>query len=118
MRVINIKAGEQYTVYCGRDYGRHKSVGLGNPFVVGKHGTRDECCRLFTELLFGYTDEVYKLLNESLEQTNARSQALQDAVLNLPSDAVLGCWCKPARCHCDSIVEYWGMMRSSENWTG
>ena len=110
MRVINVKSGEQYTHYAGRDFGQHKGIGLGNPFIVGKHGARGECCRLFADLLFGHTDQVHKLLGETIEQTNARSQLLQKLVLSLPSDAVLGCWCKPEACHCDMIVDYWEMI--------
>lgn len=29
------------------------------------------------------------------------------AIMALPEDAVLGCWCKPKACHCDVIVELW-----------
>lgn len=92
MRVINVKSGEQYTVYCGRDsYGR-KGIGLGNPFIVGRDGDRNKCCDLFEQHLFnGKSDEAEKL---------------RQLVLSLPSDAVLACWCKPARCHCDSIVKF------------
>ena len=125
MRVINIKLGEQYTHYAGRDYGRHKSIGLGNPFIVGKHGGRGECCDLFERLILADfldavsivsegRDDVYgirnmcKLLKLSIEELESLQSDLWDAIRALPKDAVLGCWCKPQRCHCDSIVRYSG----------
>ena len=52
----------------------------GNPFVIGKDGNRDEVCDRFE------TEVLPKLDLEPLKGKH------------------LICWCKPARCHGDSII--------------
>ena len=82
MKVVHCKR-EPYTVYIGRP-----SV-LGNPFVIGKDGTRDDVIDKF-ERWARYSSEVM----ETIER--------------LPADSVLGCWCKPNKpCHGDVIVKLW-----------
>ena len=85
MRVVN-KYKEKYTVYIGRG-----SI-FGNPFVMGKDGSREEVINLYRHYVTQNLD-VYK------------------AICNLPKDAILGCFCKPQKCHGDVIVElyndYW-----------
>lgn len=61
-------------IYCGR------GSKWGNPFVIGKDGDRDEVCDKF----------------ESLILPNLDVSALRG------KDLV--CFCKPKRCHCDSIL--------------
>jgi len=61
-------------VYCGR------GSPYGNPFVVGKDGTRDEVCDRFEA-------EVLPTLDVS---------ALRGKNLI--------CFCKPKRCHCDAML--------------
>jgi hypothetical protein len=61
-------------VYCGR------GSAYGNPFVIGRDGDRDAVCDKFDA-------KVLPTLNVSpLRGKN------------------LKCFCKPARCHCDSIL--------------
>jgi len=61
-------------VYCGR------GSPWGNPFVIGKDGSRDEVCNRFeAEVL------------PKLDVTPLRGKDLL-------------CFCKPARCHCDAIL--------------
>lgn len=79
MKVVNIRKGEKYTVYCGRP-----SI-LGNPFIVGKDGTRDEVIAKFRE----------HALNNS---------AVKYAIAKLKETDILGCYCKPLPCHCDEII--------------
>lgn len=52
----------------------------GNPFVIGKDGTRDEVCDRF---------ERETLPTLDLEPLRGKH---------------LVCWCKPARCHGDAIL--------------
>lgn len=81
MRVVN-KNKESYTVYIGRP-----SI-FGNPFEIGKDGTREEVVAKY---------EVY-----------ARgSPVLMEAIKRLWSDAVLGCYCHPKLCHGDIIIKIW-----------
>jgi Domain of unknown function (DUF4326) len=53
----------------------------GNPFVIGRDGTRDEVCDLYEREVLPYLD---------LRHLRGRD---------------LVCFCKPARCHGDSILK-------------
>lgn len=53
----------------------------GNPFVIGKHGTREEVCDKFEK--------------HTLPLLDLRKLVGRDLV----------CFCKPARCHGDSILK-------------
>lgn len=52
----------------------------GNPFVIGRDGTRDEVCDRFEK--------------EILPQLDLSPLRGKDLI----------CWCKPARCHGDAIL--------------
>lgn len=75
-RVHNKRAGTapKDAVYIGR------GSPWGNPFVIGRHGDRDEVCDRFETETLPYLD---------LEPLRGKD---------------LVCWCKPARCHGDSII--------------
>lgn len=61
----------------------------GNPFVIGKHGTRDEVCDAYEQMLWA-------------EMESGRTQLEQVAALHGKS---LVCFCKPQRCHGDTLVK-------------
>lgn len=61
-------------VFCGR------GSPYGNPYVIGKHGNRDQCCDKFEEKVLPKLD-VKELRGKDLI-----------------------CFCKPKRCHCDPIL--------------
>lgn len=61
-------------VFCGRG-----SL-YGNPFVIGPDGTRDQVCDKFEKEILPWLD-VSALRGKDLV-----------------------CFCKPKRCHCDSIL--------------
>ena len=69
---------EPFDVYIGRP-----SM-WGNPFVIGRHGDRDEVLRL-------YEDYV-------------RNEPTMIAALPDLKGKVLGCWCHPLACHGDILV--------------
>lgn len=46
-RVVNIKCGERFDVYIGR------GSAYGNPYVIGKHGTRAEVVAAYRKLVEG-----------------------------------------------------------------
>lgn len=75
-RVHNKRAGTAPAdaVYIGR------GSPWGNPFVIGQHGDRDEVCDKFEQF--------------SLPALDLAPLRGKDLV----------CWCKPARCHGDSIL--------------
>jgi hypothetical protein len=86
--VVNLRSST-FTVYIGRP-GHGLQGPFGNPFVVGVHGTRGECVRLFEEWFASDTAKEYR------ELIHTRI---------IPND-VLGCFCKPAACHGDIIARY------------
>lgn len=68
---------DKYDVYIGRP-GK-----WGNPFVIGKDGTREDVVSKYKEWV--------------------QEQALDFKELK---GKVLGCWCKPHACHGDVLVDF------------
>lgn len=79
MKVVHCRR-DSYTVYIGRP-----SI-FGNPFIIGRDGNRREVIQLYRE----YAKDNEELL---------------EALFSLPSNSVLGCYCKPLACHGDVLVE-------------
>lgn len=77
--VVNIKY-EKYDVYCGRG-----SI-FGNPYKIGRDGTRDDVC-----------DKYNILFQKKLQDPKFRAK-----VMSLKGKR-LGCHCKPFRCHVETI---------------
>ena len=69
----------RYDVYIGRP------SKWGNPFVVGKDGSRDDVVRLYE----GWIRNQPKLLADLWELRGK----------------TLGCWCHPLACHGDVLVK-------------
>ena len=76
--VVNIRT-EEYDIYIGRG-----SI-WGNPFRIGKDGSRGECIKKYRRMILERPD----LLRRLPELEGKR----------------LGCFCKPKACHGDVIVE-------------
>jgi DNA polymerase elongation subunit (family B) len=76
-RVVN-KRTESFEVYIGR------GSKWGNPFVIGKDGTRDEVIEKYRRWI-------------------VKQDAFSD--LNTLMGKTLGCFCKPKRCHGDVLVD-------------
>jgi len=76
--VVNINNSE-HEVYIGRP------SKYGNPYRIGKNGTRLEVIIKFKEWLLGNKE----LMNDIMELDGK----------------ILGCHCKPQRCHGDILVE-------------
>lgn len=77
-QVVNLRR-EKYDTYIGRG-----SI-WGNPYVIGKDGTRAEVIAMYEEHL--------------------RLSGLIDRIRELHGK-VLGCYCKPAACHGDILAQY------------
>lgn len=77
--VVNIHTGEDFDVFIGRP-----SI-WGNPFVIGKDGTRDEVVSKYRKYL--------------------RASPKLMAQLETLCGKRLGCYCKPASCHGDVLAE-------------
>ena len=77
-RVVHCKR-QPYDVYIGRP------SAFGNPFVMGRDGTRDEVIAKYRAYLLSRPDLL------------ARLPELRGKVL--------GCWCSPKACHGDILAE-------------
>jgi len=78
MKVVHCKK-ESYDVYIGRP------SKWGNPFKIGRDGTREQVIDKYREWIKGQPHLV-----RGLKELEGK---------------VLGCWCKPKRCHGDVLVE-------------
>lgn len=81
-KVVN-KKNQRFDVYIGR------GSTFGNPYVIGKDGTREE-------VIEKYRKWFYKKLNNDRFRKE----------VELLRGKKLGCFCKPLACHGDVIVEY------------
>lgn len=85
MKVLNkYKVGgiPDGAVYIGR------GSPYGNPFVIGKHGTR-------TEVIQKFRDHLFSVLHD---------EEVQKELLQLDGKDLV-CFCKPAPCHGDVLIE-------------
>jgi Domain of unknown function (DUF4326) len=86
-RVVNCKGGNRnYDVYSGRwNYQIRESSKWRNPFPAKKYG-REKCIEMYREYIMN-RPELLSLIPIELK------------------GKVLGCWCKPEKCHGDILVE-------------
>ena len=76
-RVVHCKK-EHYDVYIGRP------SKWGNPFTIGRHGTREEVISKYEAYVMDHPyliDDLPELIGKTL-----------------------GCWCKPKSCHGDILA--------------
>ncbi len=76
-KVVNLKH-EDYDVYIGR------GSKWGNPYKIGKDGTREEVIQKYEEYI--------------------RNSSLIDQIEELDG-LTLGCYCKPLPCHGDVLIK-------------
>jgi len=78
-----------------------RSTKWGNPFMVGRHGTREDCVRLFAHMLNGY---ICLSEGPGIEAQNAyRDMVIRDFADLRGKN--LACWCPPgAKCHADVLL--------------
>jgi len=62
---------------------------FGNPFVLGRHGNRDEVIAKFREYWY------------APEQADLRARAVREL-----KGKRIACWCSPQACHGDVIAQY------------
>ena len=77
-RVVNLYK-EPYDVYIGR------GSFWGNPFIIGKDGTREEVISRYEIHIMDNADEFFDRLPELIGKR-------------------LGCFCKPQACHGDILI--------------
>ena len=90
-RVVHCK--EPYDVYIGRRTTQLPGSIWGNPYVIGRDGTRDEVIEKYRKYI--------------LDKPEILSQ------LETLRGKTLGCWCKPQACHGDVLVELLGEKRNA-----
>ncbi len=83
MKVVNVKTSifkkhDEFSVYIGR------GSKWGNPFVIGKDGSREAVIRKYKRYLW-----ESKELMSSLEELDGKT---------------LGCFCSPQKCHGDVLI--------------
>jgi len=77
-RVVHCKK-EPYDVYIGR------GSKWGNPFVIGKDGTREDVIAKYCDYIAKHPDLL--------------------AAIHELKDKVIGCWCAPQACHGHVLAE-------------
>ena len=75
-----------YDVYIGRPMRGYRDEGWGNPFKIGRHGTREEVIEKYRALI----------LDSPELQARARREL---------RGKTLGCWCAPLPCYGDVLLE-------------
>lgn len=86
-RVVNVRC-ESCDVYIGRDCGRWRDAGFGNPFKI-RPGL--SCKAVIAKYI------AWILAPEQ--------KALRERVRRELRGKVLGCWCKPLACHGDVLAK-------------
>ena len=81
--IVNIKHHSKCDVLCCR------GSPFGNPYMIGRDGTRDDVC-----------DKFIPYFKKKLTNPEFRAK-----VLALRGKK-LGCYCVPLRCHVQTIVDY------------
>lgn len=79
---------EPYDVYIGR------GSKWGNPFIIGKDGSREEVIRKYAEYL-------------------ANKEELLTALDELDGK-VLGCYCTPQACHGDVLIRFINLIKGRD----
>lgn len=87
-KVVNLKK-ESYDLRIDR---RSK---FGNPFLLGRDGTRAEVIEKYRLWLTG----------EAFTDFKKRERKLILKCLSQLEGKVLGCWCKPKPCHGDVLIQ-------------
>jgi hypothetical protein len=87
-------------IYCGR------GSALGNPFIIGVDGDRDQVCRLYNTYFQVKVDMNDQYVMNQLDEILKASDQ---------SDVELECYCAPQRCHCETIKAYCDNINSLED---
>jgi len=85
-RVVHIR--QEFDVFIGRP------GNWGNPFILGRDGTRDEVC-----------DKHDLWLDGKIEAPDGRKPPTLEEIKTKLTGKRLGCFCFPKRCHGDNYVK-------------
>ena len=87
-KIVNLRK-EEYDIYIGR------GSEWGNPFKIGKDGTREEVIEKYEEWLL----EIRSAPNNAIRPSLVRAKIFL-------KDKILGCFCKPKACHGDILKQF------------
>jgi hypothetical protein len=96
MRAVNIKV-ERADINCGR------GSKWGNPFVIGKDGSREDVVRKHKEWILLWLKEKKEVIIVCYGRRYTNK--VVDDVEELRG-LKCGCYCKPLACHLDVFVEF------------
>lgn len=91
--VVNVQNTSTYEVYAGRGHAPHPgklNPQLGNPFIIGQHGTRKDVMEMYAKYF------SHRIKTDPGFQARVRMCAGKK----------IGCWCDPLPCHCHIIAAY------------
>ena len=80
-KLVNIYHSKPYDIYIGRP------SKWGNPFIIGKDGTREEVIKKYRDWVCEQPELIKSIINMELD------------------DKILGCYCYPNKCHGDVLIE-------------
>lgn len=83
-RVVHVRDRVPGAVFIGRP------GPFGNPFIIGKHGTRKEVIDLYRQMINRYTDSASELREKVKRELKGKD---------------LACFCAPLPCHGDVLLE-------------
>ena len=89
IKIVNKRNFMGKGIYIGRP------SPLGNPFVIGRDGDREEVIRKYRE----YLREAIR------DNDKIKAEFERIYQLSRKGDVVLICWCAPEKCHGDVIKE-------------
>lgn len=100
IRVVHFRKSK-YDIYIGRP------SKFGNPFIIGKDGSRDEVISKFREWI--YTGNNFG--NADAEEW--KREWILSSLKSLEGKT-LGCWCAPNACHGDVLKELFESMNNEK----
>lgn len=94
--VVNVKHVKSGYVYVGRSSGYGGPTPLGNPYHIGRDGSRFDVVERYDEWIWSVIQS---------EQGAAYTELLRLAAIAKDEDLILGCHCSPEKCHADMIAQ-------------
>ena len=110
IEIVNVRgmeANAQSVVYVGRACAGWKGSLLGNPFQIGKDGSREEVIEKYRYWLWARMKEKGVVYDEIMRLAKRYAEGRR---------IVLGCWCFPQSCHGEVVaraIRYYGYFKCS-----
>ena len=92
-KLVNIKYGKAYDVYIGR------GSRWGNPFMIGRDGTRKDVVEKHKEWLHLYIQHKKRILKYGYDNRWVIEH------LDRLKGKTLGCYCWPLSCHGNTLID-------------